>query len=117
MKQEKKEQEPLDDLLSEKDFAIRSILEAIKEQESVEKQEGEEVLTEEEQQPEPKAADEDVKVQEKSHETVPLRNADNSCWLEEVMMWSEILGEPLSKKRRKKRMEQRYANQGYAHRG
>jgi len=37
--------------------------------------------------------------------------------LEEAIMWSEILGEPLSKKRRRKRMEQRYGNQGYVNRG
>ena len=37
--------------------------------------------------------------------------------MEEAMMWSEILGEPVCKKRRRKRMEQRYGNQGYADRG
>lgn len=36
--------------------------------------------------------------------------------LKDTIVWAEILGEPVSKKRRRKRME-RYGDQGYAHRG
>lgn len=36
--------------------------------------------------------------------------------LQDRVMWAEILGEPVSVKRRKKRMEQIYGNQGHAYR-
>lgn len=36
--------------------------------------------------------------------------------LREAVRWSEILGEPVSKRRRKRRLDS-YGNQGYAHRG
>ena len=36
--------------------------------------------------------------------------------LAQAMAWAEVLGEPVSRKRRRKRMEM-YGNQGYAHRG
>lgn len=36
--------------------------------------------------------------------------------LAEAMVWTELLGEPAYRKRRRKRMEQQYGNQGYADR-
>lgn len=36
--------------------------------------------------------------------------------MQDRMIWTEILGEPVSVKRRKKRMEQLYGNQGHAYR-
>lgn len=37
--------------------------------------------------------------------------------LRQAVVLSEVLGDPASRKRRRKRMEERYGNQGYAHRG
>lgn len=37
--------------------------------------------------------------------------------LQEAVLWAEILGEPVSKKRRRRRIEQIYGNQSYARRG
>lgn len=68
-----------------------------------------------------KKTEENAKAEPHVTETAAVNNSNEAkvCTmnLDELMMWKEILGEPLSKKRRKKRMEQRYANQGYAHRG
>lgn len=41
---------------------------------------------------------------------VRLENAMN---LQEAVLWAEILGEPVSKKRRRERMEKVYGNSGY----
>lgn len=37
--------------------------------------------------------------------------------LRQAVFWAEVLGEPVSVKRRKKRVNQQYGNQGNAHRG
>lgn len=40
--------------------------------------------------------------------------AASSINLQEAVVWAEILGDPVSRKRRKTRMRQGYGNQGYA---
>ena len=65
------------------------------------------------------AEDENVEVQTPAAALpVPLGGTvtekNPSMSLQEAVVWAEILGEPVSRKRRKKRMGQLYGNQGYA---
>ena len=71
------------------------------------------------------AKEEDIKIQETavSHRADPMeirqtktQDSFRKMELRDAVVWAEILGDPVSRKRKKSRMERGYGNQSYDHR-
>lgn len=61
-----------------------------------------------------RAPREEPKASDSTQQFQPLKD---QAYLQQAVLWAEILGDPVSKKRRKKRIGQLYGNQSNAYRG